>query len=318
MKKKKEFKGVYSNKPVEDRVISNAIEIRGSMAQIENAMFQHSILCQAFLPYRNQGDLELWERKQGNASLAIQTLKMKHPETEDWIRLGLPYGTRARLILAHINSRAIITQNPQVDVQDSMTAFITQMGIAPNGRNINDVKNQLARIAGSVISLSYTMPEQNRTINANFTLVKGYDLWFPKDERQRLFWSSQVELSPEYFESLMAHAIPLDERALAALSNNAMALDIYAWLAQRLHRVKGVQFITWKAIKDQFGEGYGRMADFKRKFRQTLKIVKLVYRDAKLIEADNKGYQLFNSPSPIQKKKSYHLLGDKNDSQKDK
>lgn len=299
---------MYSNKPVQDRVITNAVDIRKSMAKIENAMFQHSVLCQAFLPYRNLGDdVELWERKQGNASLAIQSLKMKHPDTEEWIRLGLPYGTRARLILAHINSRAIITQNPVVNVQDSMTAFITQMGIAPNGRNINDVKNQLARIAGSVISLAYTIPEQSRTINANFTLVKGYDLWFPKDERQRLFWSSQVELSPDYFDSLMQHAIPLDERALAALSNNAMALDTYAWLAQRLHRVKGVQFITWKAIKDQFGEGYGRMADFKRKFRQTLRIVKLVYRDAKIIEVDNKGYQLFNSPSPIEKKKIYHL-----------
>jgi len=40
-----------------------------------------------------------------------------------------------------------------------------------------------------------------------------------------------------HFVSLQKHAVPLDERALAALSHSAMALDIYAWLAQRLHRV---------------------------------------------------------------------------------
>ena len=33
-----------------------------------------------------------------------------------------------------------------------------------------------------------------------------------------------VRLSHEYFESLIKHAIPLDDRALAALSGNAMAL----------------------------------------------------------------------------------------------
>jgi len=190
-----------------------------------------------------------------------------------------------------------------------MTSFVKQMGITPTGRNINDVKNQLARIAGSVLTLSYAIPEQRRTINTNFSLIKGYDLWFPKDERQRLLWTSKVVLSAEYFESLMEHAIPLDERALAALSNNAMSLDIYTWLAQRLHRVNKVQFITWKAIKDQFGQGFTRMADFKRKFRQNLKIVQLVYRDARIEEVPNKGFSLYNSPTPIPPKRKFHQIG---------
>jgi len=310
MAKKKGYKGVYSDKPIEDRVITNAVDIRQNIAQIENAMFQHSVLCQAFLPYRNPGDdVELWEHNQGNASLAVQTLKLKDIDTGERVSLGIPYGTRARLILAHINSRAIITQNPAVDVEETMTSFVKQMGITPTGRNINDVKNQLARIAGSVLTLSYAIPEQRRTINTNFSLIKGYDLWFPKDERQRLLWTSKVVLSAEYFESLMEHAIPLDERALAALSNNAMSLDIYTWLAQRLHRVNKVQFITWKAIKDQFGQGFTRMADFKRKFRQNLKIVQLVYRDARIEEVPNKGFSLYNSPTPIPPKRKFHQIG---------
>ena len=307
-KQPKKYQGKYSNKPIENKIVTSAVEIRTNLAQIENAMFQHSVLCQAFLPYRNPGDdISIWKRKQGNASLIIQCLQKEHPESGDFVTIGLPYGTKARLILAFINSQSIITQNPRVDVTDSMTAFIERIGIANTGRNIKEVKNQLARIASSVLSLTYKVSD-TRTLNADFKLINTYDLWFPKNKQQRVLWNSEIELTQEYFGSLMEHAIPLDERALAALSHNAMALDTYMWLAQRLHRVKDIQFITWKAMKDQFGEGYARMADFKKQFRKVLTIVKLVYRDAKIAEVKNKGFQLLNSPSPVPKQKTHHFL----------
>jgi hypothetical protein len=43
-----------------------------------------------------------------------------------------------------------------------------------------------------------------------------------------------VRLSQEYFDSLTAHAVPLDERAISGLAHSAMGLDVYSWLAQRL------------------------------------------------------------------------------------
>ena len=109
----------------------------------------------------------------------------------------------------------------------------------------------------------------------------------------------------------MNHAIPLDERALAALSHNAMALDIYAWLAQRLHRInpnKKQPFVPWSEVKSQFGRGYKHMYKFKQIFRQTLKITLLQYPQARIIEEKNKGFRLSHSPSPIQKK-TYNFLG---------
>ena len=91
-------------------------------------------------------------------------------------------------------------------------------------------------------------------------MITAFDLWFPKDERQRVLWPSTIRLSHEYFESLQEHAVPLDERALAALAHSAMALDVYSWLAQRLYRVdpNKPQFIPWTALKAQFGFGYAR------------------------------------------------------------
>jgi len=52
-----------------------------------------------------------------------------------------------------------------------------------------------------------------------------------------VLWPSVIRLSHEYFTSLQNHAVPLDEQALGGLAHSAMALDTYAWLAQRLHRV---------------------------------------------------------------------------------
>ena len=50
-------------------------------------------------------------------------------------------------------------------------------------------------------------------------------------------WPSTIKLGAEYFESLIEHAVPLDERSVAALAHSALALDLYVWLAQRLHRI---------------------------------------------------------------------------------
>jgi len=98
--------------------------------------------------------------------------------------------------------------------------------------------------------------------------------------------------------------VPLDERALAGLAHSASALDIYAWLAQRLHRVphRQPQFITWAALKEQFGAEFGRMNNFKHKFRLALGQVLAFYPRAK-VEGDGRGITLYNSPSPIAKKR---------------
>jgi hypothetical protein len=47
-----------------------------------------------------------------------------------------------------------------------------------------------------------------------------------------------AKLSEQFFDQLTAHPVPLDEAAVCAISNNSMALDLYAWLAYRLHALK--------------------------------------------------------------------------------
>lgn len=285
--------------PINDRLIQSAYEISQDTATIDDAIFQHSILCQTFLPYRNPGDdKRIWQQKQGNVSLAIQAggAFNKDGVMEE---IGLPYGTKARLILAHINSEAIKNQSRMIDVEGSMSAFIKTIGLNLDGRTIREVKEQLRRLSTSKLSLGFS--DGIRGVQYDLQIINAFDLWFPKNEKQRILWPSRVQLSEEYFQSLLNHAIPLDDRALAALSHNAMALDIYSWLAQRLHRIQAndVHFVSWENIKLQFGHGYDRMNDFKKIFRKTLSIVRTQYRGAQIEEITNRGFNLRLSPAPI-------------------
>ena len=162
------------------------------------------------------------------------------------------------------------------------------------------IKDQLARLSASSVRLG--LIRDGHAITVNSQIVTAFDLWFPKDDRQRVLWPSTVRLSLDYFESLKAHAVPLDERALSALSHSAMALDLYAWLAQRLHRIKKPhrQFIPWPAVKDQFGPGYKSLTKFRQVFMQAMRQVCAVYPAAK-IDVNRNGLFLYTSPPPVMK-----------------
>ena len=140
----------------------------------------------------------------------------------------------------------------------------------------------------------------DRAYQVDTKIIDGFELWLGKDDRQRVLWPAVVELSPRYFDTLTRHAVPLDERAIGALANSPMALDVYAWLAQRLCRIRygRAQPVSWLALHEQFGFGYGRMRDFKLHFRAILTEVQAQYRSAKF-ELDDAGMRLLPSPPPV-------------------
>jgi len=110
----------------------------------------------------------------------------------------------------------------------SLTAFVKRLKLAGHGRNMRTIKDQLARLSASSVRLG--MIRDGQAITVNSQIVTAFDLWFPKDDRQRVLWPSTVRLSLDYFESLKAHAVPLDERALSALSHSAMrSISMRGW-----------------------------------------------------------------------------------------
>ena len=271
----------------------------GLKAATEAILYQHSILCQTGLPYRNPGDdVRSWEQRNGTARLEISAGKAMHPELGELVPLGLPYGPKPRLILAHLNSEALRQCSPEIEVEASLTAFVKRLQLDTGGRTISTIKDQFARLAASSITLG--LIHDGRAITVNSRIVAAFDLWFPKDEDGRVLWPHLLRLSPEYFDSLARHAVPLHERALMALSGSAMGLDVYAWLAQRLHRIEWGQpvLVPWTALQAQFGWHYDRTRKFREVFRQTLRLVHSQYRAAD-VELDERGMTLRHSPPPV-------------------
>jgi hypothetical protein len=263
--------------------------------------FQHSIFCQTGLPYRNPGpEVREWERVNGGASLIVSAGKAFDPANKRWVQLGLPYGPKSRLILIHLASEAIRTGSPVVPVEDSLTAFVRRLlRYAPNGLEIRQFKDQLGALAASNIRIGFARSEERAT-TVNTQIVEQFDVWLPKDERQRVMWPTTIVLSPAYFASLKDHAVPLDERAVAALSTSCMALDVYFWLAQRLHRVLSGRplLVPWAGLKSQFGWHYDHMFHFKARMRSVLAEVRTQYPDARF-ELDHQGMLLHHSRPPI-------------------
>jgi hypothetical protein len=279
------------------------IETAGLLAETERqeVAYQHSILCQTGLPYRNPGpEVREWLRDQGNASLLVEAGQARNMETGQWVKLGLPWGPKARLVLMHLNSAAIRTRSGTVDVGDSLTAFVKRIGLTTDGRTIRGIKDQVGALSAAMIRMAFAGPQGGFQFDAK--VVTGFDLWFPKDARQRVLWPSVVHLSGEYFTSLVQHAVPLDERAIGALSHSAMALDLYAWLAQRLHRIPNGkrQFIPWPLVCQQFGAGYASLPKFRQVLMHALRQVCTVYPAAK-IDVTGQGLFLYTSPPPVMK-----------------
>lgn len=98
-------------------------------------------------------------------------------------------------------------------------------------------KRQLTRLSAADFRFG-TVGREGRSITVKGAVIEGFELWTARDPRQRVLWPTTVQFSQRYFDSLMRHAVPLNETAVANLSHSAMALDIYTWLAQRLHRIQ--------------------------------------------------------------------------------
>ena len=282
--------------PIQRRLLNAATDIMTN--QSKQIDFLHTVQCQCVLPYRNPGDhVREWDRHQGNATLRIEAGSALDPKTNEYVKVGLPYGEMPRLVLIHLASEAIRTNSPVIDVEGSLTAFARSLGIDTSGPQLRHLKGQLTRLANATVRMGFV--EKGHAVQVNTQIVAALDLW-EAEPSQQVLWPSTVRLSSDFFASLGRHAVPLDNRAIRGIAHSSLALDIYTWLAQRMHRISAdrPQFIPWAALYDQFGQGYARVRDFRRNFLNTLRNVHSVYPGARM-EADEKGLTLHHSPPPI-------------------
>src|SRR3712207_11269 len=106
--------------PVQRRRMQSGLLIQESPAQ--HIAYQHTVLCQTALPYRSPGDdVRRWERQQGVVALEFEAGRARNPGTRRYEDVGLPFGSRPRLILAHLKREALLRGSPRIEVEHSLT-----------------------------------------------------------------------------------------------------------------------------------------------------------------------------------------------------
>src|SRR5512147_2398869 len=83
---------------IKQRLIESAVQIEAEHP--DSILYQHTVFCQTGLPYRDPGDnVRVWQRSQGAVCLEVQAGRALHPERDEFVDIGLPWGTKPRLIL---------------------------------------------------------------------------------------------------------------------------------------------------------------------------------------------------------------------------
>lgn len=260
----------------------------------ENMAFTHAVLCQVGLP-RSKVEGREFMRQSGAAWVNVQAGYLD--EGRGPVLQPIPYGVMPRLALAWVSSYAKRDNTREIPIGDSAAEFLRLMGMDDQGARYTTLRRQMHALAACRLQLGF----KGRTFNGQ--PVEQFDAWLAnKDAHQRALWPGTMVLSEGYFNSLIDSAVPLDNRALMALKGSALALDIYTWLAHRLHRIEGRGVtLHWKSLREQFAQEYtGKDADknFKDAFIPQLKKVLMVYPQAK-VKTVTGGVLLIGSPPPI-------------------
>jgi hypothetical protein len=203
--------------------------------------------------------------------------------------------------MVHVSSEAIRTQQRNIEIGDSMRQFLNALGMQTSGGargGYTVLRKQMEALAACRLTLG--MHAKGRVVTLDAKPIKRFEAWLQPDRTQRTLWPGVLELSEDFFNTLAEHAVPLDYRALSALKHSSLALDVYAWLAHRLYRIKapgGVR-LSWDNVREQFGQEYGTSKDFKKQFRHALRQVTAVYPQARLGDFAG-GLVLHESRAPL-------------------
>jgi len=278
----------------QEKLIMAGVEIANNPPTGEDMAFTHAVLCQVGLPRAKVSGREFM-RQSGAAWVNIQAGYLD--EGKGPMPQPIPYGVMPRLALAHVSTYAVRHKTREIPIGSSAAQFLELMGMDSDGRRYSTLRTQMHALAACRLQLGF----KGRTFNGQ--PVEQFDAWVSnRDTRQCAIWPGLMILSESYFNSLVESAVPLDNRALHALKGSALALDVYAWLAHRLHRIEGRPVIIhWTSIREQFAQEYvGKNADkdFKKSFLPALRVVLSQYPEAKVRQVTG-GLMLQSSPPPI-------------------
>jgi hypothetical protein len=255
--------------------------------------FLYSGWAQSALPHRMLANDLSWQVHTNHVSLVVQP-GLRPCLTGEAVSVGVPYGSRARLIILYLQSEALKTQSREVELGKTLHAWLRRLEIPIGGKSMAAVKNQAERIFRC--RMSFQIKRGNRTGLMNQSILDTA-MFVEDDSAQGSLFIERAKLSEMFFDQLKKNPVPIEENAVAMISNNSMAIDVYCWLAYRLHSLTAPKPVSWNALHTQFGRGLARLDHFRWYFTQNVHLAMAVYPEAK-VDVDTRGLILRPSRPP--------------------
>jgi len=270
----------------------------------------HSGFCLTALPHKkpllskeSETEADTWRREGHKVTLVVRSGTDRHGQI-----IGIPYGSRARMILLYLQTKALQANSPIVELGRSMNDWLDRMGIGDKaeaghaeatpktnrragGNTYAQVRKQAHRISSCALSFFWSGDEVEARQNGYF-VRNEINVRRATEASQGDFWRDTVELDPVFFEALKRHPVPLWEPALRRISGKSQAIDIYLWLAYRLQHIDKPTPISWISLHKQFGSGVSELKHFKQDFIRNLQLALAVYPEARVQEDDKRGFIL--------------------------
>ena len=280
---------------IHHRIIDAAVEI--DQDDPLGIVYQHSLFCQVALP-RSRPEGRVFERVYRNGLVRLEAGVLY--DGYKMVEQPLPAGPKPRLALIHINSQAVKTRSPYVDIGHSCAEFLRRLGLNDQSGNTYTLfKREMKALAACRMTLGFTVGSEAVTLDTK--PIEEFRAWMATEQSRLALWPTCLELSQKYLDSLLEHAVPLDTRAVSALAHSAMALDAYSFLARRLYTLEKPVKVMWHQFHAQFGhefKGKEAVDDFQKKFLPAVRAALAVYPSAK-VEQVRGGLLLKPSLPPV-------------------
>jgi hypothetical protein len=260
----------------------------------EKIGFTYSGFALTSLPHKPQQEL-VWKRDGHNLTMLIESGRGR-----DGKPLGLPYGSYARFILLFLQSEAIRTQSREVELGRSMRVWLGTMGLSIGGTTYKMVNEQARKISGCTLTFFADRAGAQIKSKGGFVKTEITLSNVISDSQQPTLWQDRVLLDEDFYRALREHPVPVSETALRAIGPRSMVIDVYIWLAYRLHALKKDMEIGWLTLHAQFGAGFSRLRRFRAHFVECLALAIAAYPDAR-VEISERGVILRPSKPAIAK-----------------
>jgi hypothetical protein len=251
--------------------------------------------CLTSLPHKRLPDDAVWEKRGHHVTLMIEPGRMKAKGKT--VLYGVPYGARARMILLYLQTQAVRTGSREVELGRSMRAWLERMGITYGGETAKALREQAARISACSLKFFWEGDQQDGW-SAGRIVNSGLRFHAMETENQLPLWVDRVVLDEVFYKALRDHPVPLRETAIRELRDRSMSLDLYVWLAWRLHTLTKPTPISWAAIHNQFGGGFQAIRHFRPRFLEALGAAVAAYPEAK-VQAEETGIVLHPCKPPV-------------------